>query len=72
MLVYEGRSFNSGTNAPPYHMAIRQSWKLQYFHGGVYVNNGTKFCLIPLSLSKVIESSNGCSRNTLAKLACVQ
>ena len=69
MLVYVGRPFNSGTNAPPYHMTIRQSWILRYFHGGVFLNNGTKFCLIPFS--QVIESSNRYSRNTLAKLACV-
>ena len=27
--MYEGRSFNSGTNEPPYHMAVRYSWKLR-------------------------------------------
>ena len=24
-----GRSFNSDTNAPPYHIAVRNSWKLR-------------------------------------------
>ena len=31
-------------------------------------NNGTKFCVNPFTLLKVIESSNICSRNTLAKM----
>ena len=65
--MYEGRSFNSGTNEPPYHMAVRNYWKLRYFYVGVVFNNGTKFCLNTFPCSKVIESSNMCSRNTLAK-----
>ena len=24
--AYEGRPLNSGSNAPPYHMAVRNSW----------------------------------------------
>ena len=47
----EGRSFNSGTNAPPYHMSI-SAVKSR----GVVLNDGTKFCLILFSLSKIIES----------------
>ena len=35
------------------------------------LNNGTKFCLNPFTLSKVIESSNMRSCNTLAKIVCV-
>ena len=37
----------------------------------VVFNNGTKFCLNPFTSSKVIESSNMRSRNTLAKIVCV-
>ena len=32
--TYEGRAFNSGTNAPSYHMAVRNSWKLRSISGG--------------------------------------
>ena len=35
------------------------------------LNNGTKFCLNPFTLSKVIESSNMRSRNTLAKIVFI-
>ena len=49
-VIYEGRSFNSGTNAPPYHMAVRKLWKLQYFQWGVILNNGTNSYLNPFSL----------------------
>ena len=52
----EVRSFNSGTNAPPYHMAVRNLGKLQQFHKGVVLNNGMKFYLNVFSLSKVFES----------------
>ena len=69
--IYEGRSFNSGTYAPQYHMAVRNSWKLRLFSGGVVSNNETKFCLNPFILSKVIESSNMRSRNSLAKIVWV-
>ena len=31
------------------------------------MSNGKKFCLKPFTLLNVIESSNGSSRNTLAK-----
>ena len=56
MCTYEGRSFNSGTNAPPSHMAVRNSWKLRLISGwGGGSNNGTKFCLNLFTLSKVIE-----------------
>ena len=55
----KGRSFNSGAYALPYHMAVRNSWKLRLITGGgVVSNNETKFCLNPLTLSKVVESSN--------------
>ena len=27
--ITRGRSFNNGTNEPPYHMAVRNSWKLR-------------------------------------------
>ena len=37
------------------------------FKGGGGSNNGTKFYLNPFDLSKVIESSNMRSRNTLTK-----
>ena len=44
VVVYvRGRSFNSGTNAPPYHMAVRNSWKLRSFQEGVVSKYGTKF-----------------------------
>ena len=57
LLKYEGRSFNSSTNEPQNHMAVRNSWKLRYFHGGVVLNNGIKLCLNPFTCSKVIENS---------------
>ena len=41
------------------------------FIRGVVLNNGAKFCLNLFTLSKFIESSNMCSRNTLAKIICV-
>ena len=61
---YERCPFNSGTNASPYHVAVRNSWKLRYFQGEVVSNNGMKFCFNPFTLSKVIEieSSNMRSR----------
>ena len=68
---YEGRSFNSGANEHPYHMAVRNSWKLLYYHAGVCFNNGSKLCLKSFPCSKVIESSNMHSRNTLAKIEYV-
>ena len=34
-LLTEGCSFNPGTNAPLYHMAIRNSWKMLENHGEV-------------------------------------
>ena len=67
--MYKGRSFNSGTNKPPYHMAKKTRGKCGYF-GGVDLNNGTKNCLNTLTLSKVIEGSNMRSRNTLSKIVC--
>ena len=50
-------------------MAVRISLKLR----NVVLNNGTKFCLNPFTLSNVIGSSNMHSRNTstLAKIVCV-
>ena len=35
------------------------------------LNNGTKFCLNPFTLSKVTESSNRRSRNTLGTMVCL-
>ena len=57
---YEGRSFYSGTNAPLYHMAVRNSWKLWQFQGGggVDLTNDTNFYLNPFILKKVFESSS--------------
>ena len=46
-LKYKGRSFNS------YHMAVRNLWKLRSFHGGVVLNNGTKFVWIILTFERV-------------------
>ena len=66
---YEGRLFNSGTYAPHCHMAVRNSWKLRFISGGI--NNESKYCLNMFTLSKVIESSNMRSRNTLAKIVSV-
>ena len=56
MVIYEGCSFNSGTNAPLYHMAVRNLWKLRSFHQGVVLNNGPKFFLNLFNLLNVIES----------------
>ena len=67
----EWRLFNSGTYAPPYHIAVRNRWKQRYFQRGLVSNIGLKFCLNPFTLSKVIESLNMLSRNTLAKIVCV-
>ena len=55
---YEGRSFNCVTNGPPYRVAVRSMWKLQWFHGRVIFYNRMKFRSNPFSLSKVIESSS--------------
>ena len=55
---YEGRSFNCVTNGPPYHVAVRSTWKLRLFNGGVIFYNRMKFQSNPFSLSKVIESSS--------------
>ena len=69
--MYEGSSFNYGTNAPPYQMAVKKLVEIAINFkggGGVVSNNGTKFCLNLFVLSKVIESSNMRSRNTLVKI----
>ena len=55
---YEGRSFNCVTNGPPYRVAVRSTWKLRLFHGGVIFYNRMKCRSNLFSLSKVIESSS--------------
>ena len=52
-------------------MFVRNTWELSLFQGGVVSNNETKFCVNLFTLSKVIESSNMHSRNTLAKIVWV-
>ena len=34
MGIYEGRSLNSGTSVPLYHMAERNLWKFGLYNGG--------------------------------------
>ena len=37
--AYEVCSFNCVTNGPQYRVAVRSTWKLQWFHGGVIFYN---------------------------------
>ena len=53
-----GRSFISGTIAPPYHIIVVEIAIISGGGGGVVLNSETKFCLNPFTLLKVIESSN--------------
>ena len=63
---YEGRSFDSGTIAPPYNMAVRSS----NFTGDA-LDSVTQFYSNRLTLSKDTESSNRGNRKILAKIVCV-
>ena len=55
-----------------YYVAVRNSWKLWWFYRVVVLNNGTQFWSNLFTLSKVIESSNCCSHNTLVIIVCVK
>ena len=57
---YERCSFNCVTNGPPYCMAVRSMWKLQWFHGEVIFYNRMKFLPNPIRsvLKKITESSS--------------
>ena len=78
--MYERRSFNSGTDAPPYNITAKTREDCVNFRsvcvcggGGGRSNNKTKLCLNPFTISKVIQSSTMPSRNqTLAKLMWVK
>ena len=52
-------------------MRLLTTWQVRLFHGGVDLNSGTKCSLNTFTLSRVIESTNMRSRNTLAKIVCV-
>ena len=53
-------------------MAVSNSWKLRGCYRGVVLNKGTKLCLNPFTLSKVIDSSNRRSRHTLANVCLLK
>ena len=55
-IVTEDRSFNCVTNGPAYRLAVRSTWKLRWFHGGMIFYNRMKFRSNPFSPSNVIES----------------